>query len=102
VSGRGERQLKGLQLRWREAGDTEGEVEGWRNIQQGYGSFRQIQMQLFGKGAYVTTNHTVGAPPGLETYLAQGRVQRLAAATSGPRSAPEDEVDRAAEAQACP
>jgi hypothetical protein len=36
----GERQLKGFQLRWREAGDTEGEIEGWRNTQQGYGSFR--------------------------------------------------------------
>jgi len=43
VSGRGVRQLKGLQLRWREAGDTEGEIEGWRNTQQGYGSSRQTR-----------------------------------------------------------
>jgi hypothetical protein len=35
--------LRGFQLRWREAGDTEGEIEGWRNTQQGYGSFRQTR-----------------------------------------------------------
>jgi len=51
---------EGSKLRWREAGDTEGEIEGWRNTQQGYGSFRQTRGQFFGEGERVISEHTVG------------------------------------------
>ena len=52
--------LRGFQLRWREAGDTEGEIEEWRNTQQGYGSFRQSRGQFFGEGERVISEHPVG------------------------------------------
>ncbi len=64
--------LRGFQLGWREAGDTEGGIEGWRDTQQGYGSFRQTGGKFFGEGARLISDHTVGTLPGLVTYFAQG------------------------------